>query len=792
MSFCFGLVRRWCCAGSKDLEETENQDAEENEDDEQGGKHLNVTKLFILSQHQYATSVLFRDFVRYVVFIVFFAVVVIMQRNASYSSEMRSAVYNKFMYAIWRASDTEELLGWADAGNWGDFWDWHTGPFTDSYYIDNYDSLQPAGRLDRQLVQTHIVFVGGVRMVQRRVNNGSCTLINAYSLFDPSCYAQTTWNGIFGSIFHDDFVGTSNTTVYKFEKLSTSLLAWEEGYYQYFPGTGGRDDAAAKMQFLISDRWLDERATSYARTDIIAFNPNLGMFAQVLFSLEITAAGQAKPNIEIRTLRLSEYGTDSDNARLVVEVVFLAIFFSMIFSRIHGAHVLRTAGKKSMRDIFFNGWEIYDWCQMSLVLGLLCVRFYVVFNPEFRSLKFTPWDVTRSDGSRLDLTLSTVINDGYFTMCGIFMGISGIKFYRYLRVNAQLSVLTQTVVELQRALLNFVVLIVLANLLWAAAGLVLFGDQSESFVDLGAAWEFCSLSFLGLLGRSDLFDPLGTDELYNAPIGAYLFYYPFNFVMVFVALNITVSLIMEAYERVLSHVDTIVNNSVISVLSKDLLSKQIQNTVWHFWVRCSALFRTASKKELKMALSVELSVEIAGALRRMFQREQHRVKLDEGETGGCFGMFGGGGVEGVSDQNLLKEISARPELGFYKLYLSVGATVVKEQPDCIVRLSWVRRELANVGKAKGIDYKDLLKWWERMDCVCDDPATLTTAKEQETHEKNEAAVASLEGMCRRAAQVRDDMKVLSRKVSALMDVYLPAHPDPQVVRQGIASGGGGG
>jgi hypothetical protein len=45
--------------------------------------------------------------------------------------------------------------------------------------------------------------------------------------------------------------------------------------------------------------------------------------------------------------------------------------------------------------------------------------------------------------------------------------------------------------------------------------------------------------------NSPILAQLDSNESYDGPPGAYLFYYPFVFVMVYVTLNITVSLIME-------------------------------------------------------------------------------------------------------------------------------------------------------------------------------------------------------------------------------------------------------
>jgi hypothetical protein len=196
---------------------------------------LNISKLYILVLHKYAVSTLLSQFFRYLFFILFFAVIILMQKNASYSSEMSSAINNIMMYDVYRDAGTYELLGWADIFDFGNFWDWHRGPFLKNFYVEDYVSGRPAAAMDQQRIQTHIKFIGGFRIVQRRAKNGTCSVIPRFAAFDATCYGATFLQGTQGSVDRSDFVGANNLSTYKFQEYPSSYLYKEEGFYQARP-----------------------------------------------------------------------------------------------------------------------------------------------------------------------------------------------------------------------------------------------------------------------------------------------------------------------------------------------------------------------------------------------------------------------------------------------------------------------------------------------------------------------------------------------------------------------------
>ena len=81
-------------------------------------------------------------------------------------------------------------------------------------------------------MQTHIKFIGGFRIVQRRAKNGTCSAIAKFAAFDATCYGATLLQGTQGSVDRSDFVGANNLFTYKFQEFPSSILYKEEGFYQ--------------------------------------------------------------------------------------------------------------------------------------------------------------------------------------------------------------------------------------------------------------------------------------------------------------------------------------------------------------------------------------------------------------------------------------------------------------------------------------------------------------------------------------------------------------------------------
>ena len=118
---------------------------------------VNLSKLYVLAKHQYACSTLLQHCFGYIFFLLIFAIVVMLQREAVVSSDLRSAIANRFLFAVFRDENTYELNGWLDVKDFHDLWTWHLGPFVEGFYQDTYENGKPRSFLDRQIAQVDLL-----------------------------------------------------------------------------------------------------------------------------------------------------------------------------------------------------------------------------------------------------------------------------------------------------------------------------------------------------------------------------------------------------------------------------------------------------------------------------------------------------------------------------------------------------------------------------------------------------------------------------------------------------------
>ncbi len=91
--------------------------------------------------------------------------------------------------------------------------------------------------------------------------------------------------------------------------------------------------------------------------------------------------------------------------------------------------------------------------------------------------------------------------------------------------------------------------------------------------------------FIGLVSREVIFQELPQDENYNEPVEASIFYYPFTLVMTFVVLNVSIGIIMTAYEKVSASFTAMEENSLIDVLVNRMFADMCNDLLeeWTAW-----------------------------------------------------------------------------------------------------------------------------------------------------------------------------------------------------------------
>ena len=538
--------------------------------------HVNVTKAITVLRHKIAQNVLLQYFIQHILFWALFAACILLQREASASSGVSSAIRNSLLSTPFRDRNYA-LKTWEDIRSIEDFWDWHQTVLIDTFYVDQYYSGTPTNIMDSQTIMQHIKFIDGIRLTQRRGRNNTCLVDNSrFSTFLSNCYGPTFANGLNGFVDEAPFLGAVSGDTYKHETKSSV----EGGYYVYLSGGGFREDARATLRKLRADLWLNE-GTTWARTDFVGYNANAGLFSCIAFQVSFSRSGTLLPELWVQSMRYKPYATQLDYLLLALEAVFVASLFAAI-----GQNVLISVSLARMYGdalAFTNHfWCAYDWLLLTGMLACVCLRAYLVLVDNFISIRVpdptlhTPsLTVVNSSGEFLDLYTMASLTWVYFVLCGLLLGLSGLKIIRFMRINILLSVVTQTFAEMGMEVLLFFGIQSLQLFMWAAMAVVLFGTHVHEFRDLSSAWQTCWLLFIGVITREEVFRELPTDEYSELPIEAELFFYPFTLVMTFAILNVSTGIIMTAYTKVTQSFADMRENSVLGVLVARPFTEQL-------------------------------------------------------------------------------------------------------------------------------------------------------------------------------------------------------------------------
>jgi len=223
------------------------------------------------------------------------------------------------------------------------------------------------------------------------------------------------------------------------------------------------------------------------------------------------------------------------------------------------------------------------------MLAMVACRIYLVLVHNFRDIRVPDLSaeqpslvVTAADGEPLDISWLSTVTWAYYIGCGMIAIFSSVKMIKFLRINIQMSVLTQTFVEMSVEVSVFFGILALLIFMWAAMAVFLFGAICDYFKDLPTAWKTCWMLFIGVKTREDVFDKLPLDEAYNLPPEADIFYYPFTIVMTFVVLNVSTGIIMTAYTKVTDNFERLKHDSMIDVLVDRMFTDQLRD-LWHGW-----------------------------------------------------------------------------------------------------------------------------------------------------------------------------------------------------------------
>lgn len=311
---------------------------------------------------------------------------------------------------------------------------------------------------------------------------------------------------------------------------------------------------------LSLSKWLD-RYTRAIFSEFAIYNANTNLFCVVTLLFEQLPTGSLTPYPSILTLRLFRYVGGEMFFVLTCEIVYL------LFCTFFVAKEIKMFVKKG-REHLKNPWSILEI--LVTLLSLSAVGLY------FARHKFTNdaiRDMNTDRAGFISFHYTAFLDEWLKCIMGLIVFFSFLKVFRLLRFNRRISLLQQVLKRAFFELLSFMFMFALAFLAFALLACLVFGQAMEGF---GTFLRSCASLMDTILGKFTLKE-LSTANRILGPI----FFYSYTVTMVFVLINMFLSIINDTFAEVRSDVDKQSNEYEIVDFMIHRLKENIGKSIGH-------------------------------------------------------------------------------------------------------------------------------------------------------------------------------------------------------------------
>ncbi|KAK2546861.1 Polycystic kidney disease protein 1-like 2, partial [Acropora cervicornis] len=330
------------------------------------------------------------------------------------------------------------------------------------------------------------------------------------------------------------------------------------GYVQVFPMN--QTESLKSARILEANGWLD-RYTRAVFSEFAIYNANVNLFCVVTLLFEQLPTGSLTPYPSILTLRLYRYTGGEMFFVLACEITYL--LFSAFFV-VREIRLFIKKGKEHLKD----PWGVLEI--FVTLLSLSAVGLYFA-RMKFRDDALDTMRATRSGFVSFHYT--AFLDEWLKCIMGIIVFLSFIKMFRLLRFNRRMSMLQQVLKRCIGQLVSFMFMFALAFLAFALLASLVFGQSMEGF---GTFFKSCASLMDTLLGKFTLKEMLQANRI----IGP-IFFCSYTVFVVFILINMFVSIINDAFTEVRSDVEKQSNEYEIVDFMIHRLKENIGKSMGH-------------------------------------------------------------------------------------------------------------------------------------------------------------------------------------------------------------------
>lgn len=324
------------------------------------------------------------------------------------------------------------------------------------------------------------------------------------------------------------------------------------------------EDAKRKLQEMESNEWID-KLTRAVFVEVTVYNAYTNLYSVIFLVLEVSASGGTFPFVELLITRIDRYAGNFMIFVLIFELAYVAF---VIF---HTYKLVKSSLKIGPRYYFKKYWS---WVELALVS--LCWTAIVLYFVRFGINTLTQINFRKTPNEFVNFHHLAASDQLFGYIYAFVVFLVSLKFLRLFRFNRRMSLLASTLHNASLELWCFSLVFGIVFMAFVHFCYLVFSTDLYMFHTVMSTVETLISIMLGKFSYERL---LATNRLL-AP----LMFFSYSVIVVFVLINMFISIIIENFQVVKSNNDLQSNEYEIVDFMMD------QFKVWLGWSSWGVMF----------------------------------------------------------------------------------------------------------------------------------------------------------------------------------------------------------
>ena len=291
------------------------------------------------------------------------------------------------------------------------------------------------------------------------------------------------------------------------------------------------------LNTLKAAEWID-RQTRAVFVEFTLYNPNLNLFSYCLILFEVLPTGSLISTSEFKPINLFDISDkNSISFKLIINIIYMILICLYMINEIK--LILRE--RKEYFKQFYNYIELliiaFSWAAFTMYLYRLYSS-YKIFDSINKSAK----SVNGIMDVSINLQYLSYCNDLLIYFMGFCAAFGTIRFIKLLRFNKKVIIFALAFKSSLKELASFLLIFFIVWLAFVQVIYLIFNDKSIQFATILSCMETL---FQLILGKFQVSSMISAHAFFGS-----LFYVAYNIMIVFLLINIFVSILIDNYNLI--------------------------------------------------------------------------------------------------------------------------------------------------------------------------------------------------------------------------------------------------